>query len=93
MCIDNFIFNLKKNQKVEISRADFEELVSAYAEYKQLKDIFNKLHFLSDLSYEDLKTINWTFFSYETDTNSAVETKKGICNIVFKGNLCKKEKN
>lgn len=65
MCIDNFIFNLKKNQKVEISRADFEELVNAYTEYKELKASFNKLCFLSDISYEDLKQINWTAFSYK----------------------------
>jgi hypothetical protein len=64
MCIDNFIFNLKKNQKVEISRADFEELVKAYTEYKEFKESFNKLRFLSGISYEDLKQINWTAFSY-----------------------------
>lgn len=64
MCIDNFIYNIKKHIKVEISRADFEELVKAYIEYKELKESFDKLHFLSGIPYGDLKQINWTAFSY-----------------------------
>jgi hypothetical protein len=40
MCIDNFIFKIKKNLKVEISREEYEELVKAYAECKDLRRSF-----------------------------------------------------
>ena len=72
MCLDNILLN-KKKQKVEISVEDFEELVKAYTELKDLKVGLEKMHFLSGLSYEELSKINWTSFAFLPE-NTFTET-------------------
>jgi hypothetical protein len=82
---------VKKNHKVEISLADFEELVSAYTELKVIKECLEKMHFLSGISYDELKKINWTAFEYLP--GSALEeepSKVNVFKVKFEGELVKR---
>ena len=82
---------IKKNHKIEISVADFEELVSAYTRSQEIKDSFKKMHFLSGISCEDLSQINWVSFEYLP--GSALEeepSKVNVFKVKFEGELVKR---